>query len=178
MKQSLKILFLVVTLAIPLSIFIFLRIFGENKFDIPVLHAAGVEQHFANCNFGSGQFHVPEDIVSSGGPSLIFIYEDAGFDLAHLDNQYSRLRSLFKTDLADLKVYTADSILLDHADVVQLDEEQLKQVMNCGLVTNTPNQFILIDEDRRIRGYYDTDLDEIDRLIVEIKILLQNGTGE
>ncbi|WP_157494032.1 hypothetical protein [Fulvivirga imtechensis] len=177
MNKFLKISFLVIMLAIPLSIFIFLKIFGENKFDIPIQHADGVDEKFGACEYETGQFLVPDSLLSKGGPSLIFIYNAQGMNANTLSNQYERIRHLFKEDMPSMRVFTADSIEVDTVQITRVSPHTLKQVMNCGFVTDTYNQYILVDADRRVRGYYNTELDEVDRLIVEIKILLENGNS-
>lgn len=165
-------------LAIPLSIFIFLRIFGENKFDIPIQHTDGVKDKIGECDYGNGQFLVPDSLLGSSGLFVVFIYEARELSPNTLDNQYERIRELFKSNMPEMKVFTSDNITLDNVDIIKYPEQTLQQVMNCGFVTNIPNQYILIDAKRRIRGYYSTELDEVDRLIVEIKILIQNGDSE
>jgi hypothetical protein len=42
------------------------------------------------------------------------------------------------------------------------------------LLSQSPNNIVLIDEQKRIRGHYDgTDRDELDRLEAEINIILK-----
>jgi hypothetical protein len=59
-------------------------------------------------------------------------------------------------------------------------EEQLYKIANCSLVfgqdtaISAPlfNQLVLVDAQKRIRGYYiGSDLDDMDRLDIEIDIL-------
>lgn len=152
--------------------------FGENKFDIPVLHARGVEGGFPDCDYNEGTFYVPDHLAGDDGASLVFFYAGQDFQNAVLKNQYDRLTALFGEDTPELYVYTSDTVQLPGMRVKFVTQEKRKQIMHCGFVTDKPNQYIFVDEERRIRGYYGTDLDEVDRLIVEIKILLQNGTGD
>jgi len=45
---------------------------------------------------------------------------------------------------------------------------------DCDLLLQKPLSIVLVDDQRRIRGYYDPQhRDEVDRLIVEMKILLK-----
>lgn len=51
--------------------------------------------------------------------------------------------------------------------------EHLNEVYACDLFLQTPWTTVLLDDQRRIRGYYDPKTrDEVDRMIVELKILL------
>ena len=53
-----------------------------------------------------------------------------------------------------------------------VDESTLLNWSRCGLMSKNENEFVLIDENRNIRGYYNVeDIDEVDRLVVEVKIL-------
>jgi hypothetical protein len=52
--------------------------------------------------------------------------------------------------------------------------DYLNELLSCALLLKSPWKVVLIDDQRRIRGYYDPeDRDEMDRLIVELKILLK-----
>ena len=45
-----KALFLFLALALPICIFVFLKMFGRNEFDVPLLYDKGVLQKPAECN--------------------------------------------------------------------------------------------------------------------------------
>ena len=48
------------------------------------------------------------------------------------------------------------------------------QFFTCDLLLQKPWTTVLLDDQRRIRGYYDPNArEEVDRLIVELKILLK-----
>ncbi|WP_026955490.1 SCO family protein [Algoriphagus vanfongensis] len=54
-------LVLVCILLIPVLIFMFLRGFGENKYDLPVFYQNGVDNPFQECQFeDSAQHYIPE----------------------------------------------------------------------------------------------------------------------
>ena len=53
-------------------------------------------------------------------------------------------------------------------------DKYLNEILTCDLLLQPPWKVVLIDDDRKIRGYYDPeDRDEMDRLVVELKILLK-----
>ncbi|MBD8487847.1 SCO family protein [Echinicola sp. CAU 1574] len=59
--RVLQIMVLICILMVPVLIVLFLRNFGENEYDIPVLYEKGVEDPFGDCNFNSeGQHYIPE----------------------------------------------------------------------------------------------------------------------
>lgn len=163
-------------LAIPLAIFIFLRIFGENQFDIPVYYESGVDKEYAGCNYPDGQYLVPDSLTAGAGASLfMFFKNDGNYSINALNNQLNRLTELYAEDTPKVTIFATDSLPETEVNVDYLLKEGIQPVMQCAFVTDTYNQFILVDTERRIRGYYDTDLGEMDRLVVEIKILLENG---
>ncbi|UII32051.1 hypothetical protein LVD17_27590 [Fulvivirga ulvae] len=175
MNKIIKIVFLIVMLAIPLAIFIFLRIFGENRFDIPVYYADGVDKAYTGCTFTEGRFLVPDSLTEGNTSLFMFFKDDGTYNLRELDNQLSRLTELFVADTPKVTIFATDSLPGSELHITYLPKESMKMIMTCALVTDVYNQFILVDKEGQVRGYYDTDLDEIDRLVVEIKILLENG---
>lgn len=165
-------------LAIPLGIFIFLRMFGENRFDIPVYHQQGVETPFGDCLYPSGQFTVPDTLISSR-PGLHVFYSSTGkLTVNELNNQLLRLSSLFEGAMPKVSIFAMDTLKVSHGEVVILEPKPINILMNCGFATDIFNQYILVDEQGRIRGYFGSTLDEMDRLVVETKILIENGTRE
>ena len=61
-----------------------------------------------------------------------------------------------------------------------MNSNEHRQLLHCGFVADSDYQLVLVDQLSRIRGYYPAeDWEEVDRLILEIKILLYgtaNGT--
>ncbi|MEM6525000.1 MAG: hypothetical protein AAGF85_08770 [Bacteroidota bacterium] len=164
-KKFFQFLILLAILAIPVIIFLFLKSFGNNQFDIPVYYANGASRDFKECTYQSDPFKVPIENGNDKKANLTLFFDDSEqFTATNLINAQSRLETLFPEDLSFI------TYELDTAD----DSGELIKLMHCGFVTDTVNQFILHDQYGRIRGYYNTELEELDRLIVEIKILLEN----
>ena len=173
MSQITKIFLLLVVFAIPVLIFLFLKFYGENKFDVPVYHAEGVKAEFAECQFPTDTFKVPmTDTHLERANVTIFFQESDGFTSNDLVNASSRLRAVFPEDIS----FSAHGFAkVSGVDIILSDTSHFYKLMHCKFVTDTINQFILHDYDGLIRGYYGYELEEVDRLIVEIKILLENG---
>lgn len=155
-----KKLVLIVALLLPVAIFIFLKFFGKNEFTIPVYYESGVEHPPAGCNRSYDvPYLVSDSLLNSfdwrGKPVLVVA--DASGEvqgvLTHLDD---RIREEIQT------IYLSGK------------DDYLDTLFACDLLLQPPWKMVLIDDQRRIRGYYDPeDREEIDRLTVELKILLK-----
>ena len=169
MNKYFKASILVAILLIPICIFLFLKFFGENRFDIPVYYESGVSSEFPYCEQSKGQYHV-NGLSEENLPGVyLFFKKEAGFDLFDVTNIKNRLRETVGE--IGYTVYSRDSTA-EKTEV--LDSLSFVQKLQCGFISDTLNQYILVDSKSRIRGYYETERDEIDRLIVELKILLEN----
>ncbi|MTI19809.1 hypothetical protein E1176_02120 [Fulvivirga sp. RKSG066] len=174
MNKYLKVIFLSAVLLIPIVIFLFLKTFGENKFDIPIYYEEGKPDHWQDCSADSknDQYMVKfdEDKLPS---AVLFLKQTQSFQSLEVSNITNRLQDAVSG--MTYITYTYDSALAEeNKQLNYLDSSQFVKQMRCNFVTDTVNQFVLIDSKKRIRGYFDTERDEIDRLIVEMKILLEN----
>ncbi len=173
MNKAIKFVFLIVMLCIPVVIFTFLRFFGNNKFDVEVFHSNGKASPFAEvCQRTEGQHYISQKLIST--PLITIMSVADGNVNAPIDNILNRLNALFGNEI-NLIVLATDSLMYHHAEVKLLTVQQLENAIKCELILTNTDNFVLIDNERRIRGYYAQDLDEIDRLIVETKILLENA---
>lgn len=180
MKKLPKILALVSILVIPLLIAVFLKIFGNNEFDIPVYYETGTSHPFKECaDFGNEHFFAKElllDKTQSDNISLlIFFEEDENFSVNQLTNILSRIQDTFGEKPVETILYgkqNSDNQNDNLDKFISLTENEFINKMHCQAVTDTVNQFILVDKTARVRGYYGVELDEVDRMIVEAKILL------
>jgi hypothetical protein len=159
-----KITYLLLALALPGLIFIFLKIFGKNHFDIPVYYKEGISDLAKECS-GTyhGQYTLPDSVFLPLGyksnVACLFI------SASEINNkEVSQLRQSF--DGSQLQIISLESIEPDHVN----------QIKNCVLFLKEPWKAVLVDNQKRIRGYYAfTNLEETDRLKVEIEILLKNN---
>lgn len=162
MKRK-KLVFLTLALLLPVAVFVFLKIFGRNEFTVPVMHQEGMIEAPANCDFTyETPYLIPDSLVSDlnfqDRDSVYVFYFDPS-----LTTPMNRISVEFKW--ASVKVVTPSDF---HG------RTDLRSINDCVLLIPPEASVALVDHKNRIRGYYDgTDRDEVDRLIVEIKIILK-----
>ena len=168
MKNKLQFLFLFLILMIPVIIFLVLKGFGTNQFAIPVYYENGIpqEQQF-DCNFAAGPYTIswPADLQPET-PAAIYVG-----DVAESRNM---VRRIAKNRETATQVYLLDvqENEIDGAVSVTFDKERIQTLLHCTFASDTLNQWILVDGMNRVRGYYNQSLEEQDRLLDEISILL------
>jgi len=150
-----KRLFLFLGLVLPILVFIFLKIFGKNEFDVPYPEL----QPAVDCPVKlSSPYFVPDTTIGH------FVTEPYDLLVVNLGQNSKRLERI----VARPKVKFVDS------PVNRLSPGHLDMIKHCVLLMHEPANLVLIDNQRRLRGTYDpTDRDELDRLEAEIKILLK-----
>ena len=196
MKKS---FFLVLTLAIPVAIFLFLKIFGDNTFDVPVLFEDGIP----GCEGSQSPHKVPdfkyigktEKNLSKRGPNdfMIFGLLDTGtkaeqklIELVRISDAFYEVGSPFfvlflkgnhgrkaelEQQLVEIGMKTNQFV------IVKAPEEELTDFLRCGLALSgeTPEELdklVLVDPSKNIRGMYNWfDQEQTDQLILELKIL-------
>ncbi len=142
---------LFVSLALPVLVFIFLKLFGKNEFEVPVYWSDGVS--VTGCKPVHGQYTVPDSALGAWG---------------------------WKGDKATLIVLDQSTVKENLARVADLFNEgdystvATSNVPPCLLLAGDSSKVILVDDQKRIRGYYTpTNRKETDRLAVELRILLK-----
>jgi hypothetical protein len=158
-----KIIFLILALLLPATIFVFLKLFGKNEFQVPILHEDTVPHAANNCDF---TYRTPYRVADS----IITALDPRRKDSVYVFNFDSRLAdpmNRVSTEFADDPVRVVNT-----ADLPQRFEPSF--LRECVLLMPPDSAVTIVDNQNRIRGYYDaTDRDEVDRLIVEIKIILK-----
>ena len=155
--KSKKIIFLFLALLVPSLIFVFLKMFGTNEFDIEVLYEENMPAFTEACN-GSYTlpYHLPDSInreVNVRGDSAVFV---------HFGNPealfITRVLSRYKDDPVAHRIFNRDEAVLK----------------KCIFILEEPFDVALVDRKGRIRGQYNSsDREEVDRLITEIAILIR-----
>ena len=157
-----KSLFLVLALVLPVGIFLFLRFFGKNEFDVEPLFQTPVPVPGECCH----DYVFPYIVPNSIGQELniqqteltVVVFGDTKDEFS---SQVNRIEEEFSADPVRVKSWMGD-------------ESEIQFARKCILLMNDPLNFALLDREGRIRGQYDgTSLDEMDRLIVEMKIILK-----
>jgi hypothetical protein len=158
-----KIILLTLALLLPVAIFVFLKMFGRNEFQVPPLFEHGAIAAPENCNFTYSSPYVVADSVITNlrlnrVDSLYVLYFDPS-----LKAVMDRVGEEFKWAHVTI---VAPSAFGNKADLRLLKE--------CVLLMKPPASVALLDQKNRIRGHYDgSDRDEVDRLAVEMKIMLK-----
>ena len=194
MTKLTKGLLLFSALLLPVLIFVFLKMFGSNKFDIPVFNHTEISQ---NVNCADIQLpHVVKGIENSLNPitstSIVNIYHvmPKGVNAEEL----KRLM-VVKDRLTDNEVLIHSIVVMDSATDItglrqtyqmggiwkfhEMRKGELNNSINCQLMITGNESIVLVDNEGKIRGYYiGSEEEEIDRLILESKILIygsENG---
>ena len=163
----------------PISVFLFLKQFGANEFELPILYSEG--NPIADCSTDSGEYKINLEVLEKYNiklPALFYVptteqdkyYSDLNNVLAKYQNVY-----IYELMVADSSDSNAGSVSL------YFSENEYSNFINCTLILGEDqslneailNKFVLIDDARQIRGYYNcSDLEDIERLDVELDILL------
>lgn len=145
----------------PIGIFIFLRYFGKNEFSIPVYYQTEevISKPEGCTNETTIPYQVSESYLKSqgwNGESILIVTDTSRATRQSL----TELKAELKSDKLAVVFVGADS--------------SSTKLCRCEMIMKEPWTAALVDDERRIRGYYKPDTrEEFDRLSVELKILLQ-----
>jgi hypothetical protein len=152
-----KILFLSLALLLPVIVFIFLKMFGRNQFDIPVYHKDSVAS-IAGCEKAFVAPYVIADSIASeigwqgNEATLISFAEIPSEGLMRLKEDFEPSR----------------------LQIVSINEAEFAR-LKCVFLVSEKYNAVLVDSKMQIRGYYQlTTREEADRLLMEISILLKD----
>jgi len=166
MKNKAKIIILALVFVLPVATFLFLKFFGENKFDIPIIVDAAT---VANCGEElSGTLSKGIDIIFLKNASCENI--DCGAEI----DQFKRIAQRYKQD-STLRYSMISEEVVDirwpygNLSVYTLNEESNFDCLSLPEKDN--NYFILLDAENKLRGIYEIERNEVDRLMVELDIL-------
>jgi hypothetical protein len=160
--MSRKIVFLFIALLLPILIFLFLKRFGKNQFEIPVYYTMSADSLNTICHTHySSPYAVPDSSLNAlswtNKKAMIVVFGTS------VDKELNRIPDTF--DKGDFE------IILVQDKIKQTSAYQ--RINKCVFFITPPKDIVLVDQKKRIRGYYGVSRDEIDRLIVELKILLK-----
>jgi len=200
MKKS---FLLLSTLVIPATVFIFLKFFGTNTFEVPYLFEEGIP----DCPNSTSPHRVPdfeyigetEKNMTSKAFDGFMIY--AVLNGSDLEKNKELLVELVRIQDAFFEVGAPDFFLLINGNKDRVQElkqlciesglgkenstlaimanNKLMDFLKCGIAlsnekTTDFSNLVLVDPDRRIRGiYHSNDVEQTDQLILELKILRQ-----
>jgi protein SCO1 len=179
MRKTQKAIIMILVLLAPIFVFLFLKKFGTNEFELPIFYPEG--NPITTCTGGTQQHKISRNTISNYSiklPTLIYVAS------SEQNAYYSDLNNvLAKYPAVNVQaVFMVDSeVTKDEKSSIYLSQEKYLNFINCDLIfgedkymsTAIANKYVLIDTERRVRGYYLVDdLDEIERLDVELDILL------
>lgn len=177
MKQA---VILSLALVMPIGIFIFLKTLGKNEFDVAPLHQQGLLPVSVECGV---DYKTPYTISSSVLEELQWSAADSltlyVFGHGDLDERAVtlRLKDSFTINELQLHKVSADSLAAaggEDSEPIIKDAVTIEQLKECFFILEKDKNAVLVDRQRRIRGYYDLGKrDDLDRLAVELKIILK-----
>ena len=155
-----KIIFLTLLFILPISIYLFLKFFAKNEFDIPVFYKDRIDLK-VGCDYKyKTPYTIPDSIASvlnSKKTKAVLIV-----DVISKAKKLTKIREQFALEELTV-VYLTD-----------LNEQKTSLWKNCFLFLSPPFSAMLMDDQKQIRGYYSlSNLDDSDKLEVELKILLK-----
>ncbi len=161
-----KTTYLFLALLLPGLVFVFLKYAGSNQFDIPIYNEEGLKNYPGECpNPEPGPYRLPDSVWQ------------------HLNGTHTKANVLVFASPSITKMEIAEPILneIGSSKVTFIDDTALSpdslirlRWRRCTFKMESPWQTVLFDSLGRIRGYYDLgSREEIDRLRVELKILVQ-----
>ena len=160
-----KIFFLFLALILPGIVFVFLKKFGRNEFVIPIYFQHNTDSLNSLCGTHySEPYQLPDSVLEktgwhSGRPS-IFVTDS----IVNSNSEFKRLAGNF--DARDFQVIGINA--------TKYGEAAFQRWSACVLMVKAPYNVVLVDTEKRIRGYYSIgSREETDRLIVELEILLK-----
>ena len=154
-----KFIILLVGLVLPVGIFVFLKIFGENKFEVVPLFQTDIPKLSANCPDLQAPYQIP--------PSIVTLFVSDGNQLGVVV-----VGEIGTAPLRIIEQFGKEPILI--SEVENSTAMMGLQLKDCVFLLDEPYDMVLIDKDGYIRGQYSSaDRDEIDRLILEVAIILE-----
>lgn len=160
--QGRKNLYLFIALLLPICVFIFLKIFGKNEFAVAPLFVDVMPETQPGCSTIALPYHTPDSIIHRldfRNDSLVLV--SFGELTKEGVNQLKRVEEQTQTDRI-------------HRLHISSSDNRYTTWKNCIFFLKEPFDLVLVDRKGVIRGHYTSnDLDEADRLITEITIILK-----
>jgi hypothetical protein len=159
-----KLFILFLALLLPVCIFLFLKFFGKNEFNVPPMHEEGVAEVPLHCNL---EYPVPYII-----PDTVMTQIRQGVIAPLYLVNFSSDKSVDQRVVEDVE---QRQVFISSLSALTPDSSGLSFLKGCVLLLKDPFNIVLLDDQRRIRGYYNSkDRDDVDRLLVEVNIILKN----
>lgn len=181
-----KLLILFFAFLLPILIFLFLKMFGKNEFEVPVLFADSVSAP-ANCSlYQYASPYVLSDSIQSNisfsrnDTLTIVVFEDGVRDKKReRDIHIERIFTEFKKEslhvLRIFKDQTIEDVKKDRLTEISLSKNNFNLYRDCVFLLSSDQDAVVIDSKKQIRGQYNlVKRDDADRMIMqEMNILLK-----
>ncbi|HET9054032.1 MAG TPA: hypothetical protein VFM90_07660 [Cyclobacteriaceae bacterium] len=174
-----KLLLLCLALLMPVFVYLFLKTFGKNEFEVPVLFADSVTAP-VGCNEYAYKppYLIPDSVLQRIGwnptDSLtLLVFEDTSISNQHERRVHiTRVFTAFKTEpLQVVKLYpgtVGDSAPADRLATIRLEEETYTRLRTCVFLLGRQQDAVILDRHKRIRGQYNLlKREDADRMIME-----------
>jgi hypothetical protein len=179
-----KIILLFLSLMLPIVVFIFLKSFGKNEFAVQPLFQDSVQvpKDCANLKY-TAPYSISDSLLfklyrSVGDSLTLFVFDDT-LSSHRKENSIQMERIITESSFNQMRYITNSATLMNNAImpkavVVELSNNEFLALRNCIFLLKPGDNSVLIDWGGRIRGQYDlTNLDDADRLLMEIQIILK-----
>lgn len=174
-----KIVFLCLALLMPVLVYLFLKTFGRNEFDVPVLYtdSVTVPRECQPLTYNV-PYVIPDSVLQQVSwnreDSLtLLVFDDTDRVRQHERSiQVTRIFTAFKAEpLQVVKIYTdmnPGSTQVERLNVIGIPEAEYTRLRSCVFLLNPEQDAVLIDRQKRIRGQYNLlKREDADRLIME-----------
>jgi hypothetical protein len=170
-----KTLILLSALALPIFIFIFLRTFGKNEFNVEPLFQQAPLPVSPECgSTATAPYMLEEKKLTELRWSINDSLTLYVFNIVPFDETELTIRLAESQEGVGLQIHkiTSDSTQLsEDKDPIVMSASAVGQLYTCFFLMQKVNA-VLVDSKRRIRGHYNlVEREEIDRMLVEVKII-------
>lgn len=160
MKMTVKYVVLILAFVLPALIFLFLKKFGKNRFEVSPLYTDGVPVRNTGCPpLPPGPYHIPDSILTffgAGRSARLMLFS---LPTGEPSNQQDRIMNAFKKRELELVNMVAD--------------EKFSAWNDCFLFIPEQKNSLLVDTVGAIRGYYNlASREDVDKLLMEAAIIL------
>jgi hypothetical protein len=150
---------LFIGLLLPVLVFLFLKFFGRNEFDVPLIFERPIVAP-PGCNRSYSHPYILEDSIVN------ILGRRSKLVLITFGNEQQLERAVTKIDTVDLRLVSVHDL--------KLSEEQIGYLRECVLLLGSEKDVALIDARKQLRGQYESDdREDLDRMVAEINILLK-----
>lgn len=154
-----KYLVLVLAFILPALVFLFLKKFGKNEFEVAPLYRDALPARAAGCPpVEQAPYRIPLTVLRSLGwsESVHLTLFSFGAD----DRQLNRITGAFGRDEINVVKVT-------------IAHDSLGMWSGCYLFNTEQKPLLLVDQERQIRGHYFNTREDVDRLLTEATIILR-----